>query len=54
MPLSKARKECNSRYLAKFAVITFRVTPEEKKQIEARAKAEGKSVNQYLKDKALG
>lgn len=54
MALSKARRECNNRYLAKFVNITFRVTPEEKKLIEQKAAAEGKSVNQYLKDKALG
>lgn len=50
---TEKRKETNNRYLAKFDKITFRVTPEEHREIERRAEAEGKSVNQYLKDKAL-
>jgi len=48
-----AKKECNKRYLSKMARIAFVVTPEEKKQIEERARKENKSVNQYLKDRAL-
>ena len=51
---TEAKKECNKRYLAKFSTITLRVTAEERKEIEQKARAEGKSVNQYLKDKALG
>ena len=51
---NEAKKECNKRYLAKMSRIAFVVTPEEKKEIERRAQAEGKSVNQFLKDKALG
>ena len=53
MPLSDAKRNSNSKYLAKFINVTFRVTTEEKRIIEEKAKAEGKSVNQYLKDKAL-
>lgn len=50
---TQKRKECNERYLAKFDKLTFRVTPEEHREIERRASAAGKSVNQYLKDRAL-
>ena len=53
MPISDAKRNSNSKYLAKFINVTFRVTPEEKRIIEEKAKAEGKSVNQYLKYKAL-
>jgi predicted HicB family RNase H-like nuclease len=48
-----ARKRANEKYLAKLDKILLRVTPEEKKEIEKRANQENKSVNQYLKDKAL-
>lgn len=48
-----AKKRCNEKYLAKLDKILLRVTPEEKKEIEKRANQENKSVNQYLKDKAL-
>lgn len=51
---NEARKRANEKYLAKLAEIKMRITPEEKKEIERRASAEGKSVNQFLKDKALG
>lgn len=50
---TESKKECNKRYLSKFDKITFRVTAEEHQEIERRAAQEGKSVNQYLKDKAL-
>lgn len=50
---TESKKECNKRYLSKFKIITFRVTTEEHEEIERRAAQEGKSVNQYLKDKAL-
>lgn len=49
-----ARKRANEKYLSKLDKILLRITPEEKKEIERRATAEGKSVNQFLKDKALG
>lgn len=48
-----ARKRANDKYLAKFERITFRITAEEKKQIEKNALQAGKSVNQFLKDRAL-
>ena len=48
-----ARKKANEKYLKKFINLTFRITPEEKKIIEEKARKEGKSVNQYLKDLAL-
>ena len=48
-----ARKRANEKYLSKLDKILLRITPEEKKEIERRATAEGKSVNQFLKDRAL-
>lgn len=54
MPLSEKKKKSNEKYLAKFVNVTFRVTPEEKREIDRRAAEEGKSMNKYIKDKALG
>lgn len=51
---TEKKKESNKRYLAKFAEIRIRISPEEKKIIEQKAMEQGKSVNQYLKDLALG
>ena len=50
---NEARKRANEKYLSKFAEIRIRLTPDEKKEIERKASAEGKSVNQFLKDRAL-
>lgn len=50
---NEARKRANEKYLSKLDKITFRVTPEEHREIERKASAAGKSVNQYLKDRAL-
>lgn len=50
---TEKRKASNKKYLAKFAEIRIRILPEEKKIIEQKAAAAGKSVNQYLKDLAL-
>ena len=50
---TEKRKASNERYLSKFDRITFRVTPEEHAEIERKARKAGKSVNQYLKDRAL-
>lgn len=50
---TKAQAESAKRYLAKFAEIRIRTTPDEKKIIEKRAADAGKSVNQYVKDCAL-
>lgn len=47
---TEAKKACNERYLAKFVQLQLRLTPEEKKAIEKKAKAAGKSVNKYIKD----
>ena len=47
---TEARKRCNERYLAKLATVKLRVSPEEKKIIEEKAKAAGKSVNKFIKD----
>ena len=44
------KKASNERYLAKFSEIRLRTTPEEKKAIEDKAAAAGKSVNKYIKD----
>lgn len=51
---TEKKKASNERYLAKFAEIKLRITPEEKKIIEENARNAGKSVNQFLKDLALG
>lgn len=48
-----ARKAANKKYMDKLARISLWLTPEEKQEIEKRAKQESKSVNQYIKDKAL-
>lgn len=50
---TEAQARSNKKYLAQFAEIRIRLYPEEKQEIEERAKAAGKSVNQYLKDLAL-
>ena len=50
---TEARKKCNEKYLAKFDKITIRITPEEHREIERLALAAGKSINQYIKDRAL-
>lgn len=51
---TEKKKASNEKYLKKFINITFRTTPEEKQIIEEKAKTAGKSINQYLKDLALG
>ena len=51
---NEAKKRANEKYNSKFERITFRITQDEKRQIEKLASAAGKSVNQYLKDCALG
>ena len=50
---TEARKKANEKYLAKQAEIKLRIKPEEKKIIEEKARAAGKSVNQYIKDSVL-
>ena len=50
---TEAQKRSAEKYLSKFAEIRIRITPDEKREIERRAAAAGKSVNQFLKDKAL-
>ena len=51
---TEKKKASNERYLAKFDEIRLRTTPEEKKAIEKKAKAAGKSVNRYILDIILG
>lgn len=48
------RKAANERYFAKLVKPTIRMTPEEKKEIDARAAMAGKSFNRYVIDAALG
>ena len=48
---TESRKRANKKYLDKQAEIRIRMLPEEKKEIERMALLEGKSVNQYIKDK---
>jgi len=50
---TEKKKASNKAYMDTRARIVMWVDPEEKKQIETRAKESGKSVNQYLKDLAL-
>lgn len=50
---TEKKKASNARYLAKQAEIRVRMKPEEKQAIEEKAKQAQKSVNQYMKDKAL-
>lgn len=51
---TEKKKESNKKYMDKLARISLWVTPEEKDLIESRAKEENKSINQYMKDCALG
>ncbi len=48
-----AKKKANKKYLEKMARIPVIVTPDQKKEIEEKAKNAGKSVNQYIKDLVL-
>ena len=50
---TEKKKASNERYLAKLQMIPFRVKPEEKREIEQKAREAGKSVNQYIKDAVL-
>lgn len=50
---TEKKKESNKRYLDTRARVVLWLDPEEKAEIEERAKAAGKSVNQFLKDLAL-
>ena len=47
------KKASNKRYLEKLVQISFRVKPEEKKELEQCAADNGVSVNQYIKNKCL-
>ena len=57
METKKSKYEVNKKYAekynAQFDKITVRVKPETKQAIQERAAAAGKSVNQYIIDKAL-
>ena len=45
---NEAKKRANEKYLAKFAEIRIRISPEFKKQIEAVAYSQGKSVQAFV------
>lgn len=47
---TEAQKKSAEKYLSQFEKITFRVKPDEKKEIERLATENGKSVNQFIKD----
>lgn len=51
---TEKKKESNKKYMDKLARISLWLTPEEKAAIERKATAEGKSLNQYIKDRSLG
>lgn len=50
---TEAQAKAAKKYLSQFSEIRIRTLPEEKRIIEENAKKEGKSVNQYIKDKIL-
>lgn len=50
---TEKKKESNKKYMDKLARISLWLTPEEKAAIERKAAAEGKSLNQYIKDRSL-
>lgn len=50
---TEKKKESNKRYMEKLTRCTIWLSPEEKQQIERKAAEQGKSVNQFLKEKAL-
>lgn len=50
---TEKKKESNKKYMDKLARISLWLTPEEKAAIEKKAAAEGKSLNQYVKDRSL-
>lgn len=54
MPYTEKKKESNKRYMDKLSRVTVWCTPEEKQIMEDRAKAAGKSLNQYIKDCTIG
>lgn len=50
---TEKKKASNKTYMDKLTRITLWLKPEEKKIIEDLAASEGKSVNQYIKDRIL-
>lgn len=50
---TEKKKVSNKKYMDSLKRISVWCTPEEKKIIEEKAKAAGKSVNQYIKDSIL-
>lgn len=45
---NEARKRANEKYLAKFERIAIRIEPDFKKEIEAAARDDGKSVQAFV------
>ena len=54
MPLSDAKRNSNSKYLAKFINVTFRVTPEEKRIIEEKIAFFIKLKSRYCRNGLCG
>lgn len=50
---TEIQKRAYKKYMNDRAVFTVRMTKEEKRILEEKAKAEGKSINQYILDKCL-
>lgn len=50
---SKAQKAASKKYIQKLDNISLRMPAGTKKIIQSKAKAENKSVNQYILDKIL-
>lgn len=51
--MTEAQKKANDKYNAKFVKLQIRLTPEQKKIIEDKATASGKSQTQYIIDKLI-
>lgn len=50
---TEAQAKSAKKYLAQFAEIKLRMKPEERQKIQEDARAENKSMNQYILDKLL-
>ena len=49
----EVQKRAYGKYMNKKAMVTIRMTEEQKEMLTQKASAEGKSVNQYVLDKCL-
>lgn len=50
---NETQAKAYKKYMDKKAVVTVRMTKEEKEVLNQKAAAEGKSINQYILDKCL-